>query len=128
MKKSRAFYLVEIFGPFRVQVTIRFLCLWFENADDFLKYKKIHVDLESSSSKGWRLINNQWIDLLICIFKELFNNSSYPFGLFDKVASTGTLGNSLWKNTVLDGLLRLLNDVCKLRVVWEIIEVSAVVA
>lgn len=36
-KPSRSFYLVEIFGPFGVQVTVRFLCLWFENANDFLK-------------------------------------------------------------------------------------------
>lgn len=38
-KLSRALYLVEIFGPFWVQVTVRFLCLWFENANDFLKNK-----------------------------------------------------------------------------------------
>lgn len=54
------------------------------------------------------------------------NNSSYPFGIFDKVASAGTLGNSLRKDAVLDGLLRLLDDVCKLRVVGEMIEVSTV--
>lgn len=54
--------------------------------------------------------------------------SSYPFGIFDKVASTGTLGNSLRKDAALDSLLRLLDDVCKLGVVGEMIEVSTVVA
>lgn len=34
---------MEIFGPFGVQMTVRFLRLWFENANDFLK-KTIQKD------------------------------------------------------------------------------------
>lgn len=39
-KLGHACYLVKIFGPFGVQVTVRFLSLWFENANDFLKKEK----------------------------------------------------------------------------------------
>lgn len=68
------------------------------------------------------------MDILISILCKALpqKTSSYPFGIFDKVAPTGTLGNPLWTDAVLDGLLRRLDDVCKLGIVWEIIEVSAV--
>lgn len=70
------------------------------------------------------------MDILISILCKALpqKTSLYLFGIFDKVAPTGTLGNPLWKDAVLDGLLRRLDDVGKLGIVWEIIEVSAVVA
>lgn len=53
-------------------------------------------------------------------------SQAYPFGVFDKVAPTGTLGNPLWKDATFNRLLRPLDDIGKLRIFREVVEISAV--
>lgn len=51
---------------------------------------------------------------------------SHPFRVFDKVAPTGTLGNPLWKDAILDSLVCPLDNICKLRIIREVVEVPTV--
>lgn len=53
-------------------------------------------------------------------------SAPHPFWVFDKVAPTGTLGNPLWKDAVLDSLFRPFDNICKLGIVREMVEVSTV--
>lgn len=55
-------YLVKIFGPFGVEVTVRFLWLWFENTNDFLQKEKrmiksviskMHFDTHLAHGRQW---------------------------------------------------------------------------
>lgn len=47
-------YLVKVFGPFWVQVTIRFLWLWFKNTNDFLQREK------STLTKHYAQLDHVW--------------------------------------------------------------------
>lgn len=51
---------------------------------------------------------------------------SHPLWVFDKVAPTRTLGNPLWRDAILDSLFRPLDNICKLRIIREMVEVPAV--
>lgn len=52
----------------------------------------------------------------------------HPFGVFNKVAPTGTLGDALGEDTILNGLLCPLDNLCEGWVLREVVEVSTAVA
>lgn len=81
--------------------------------------------LKVRQGKNWKLKEKQTFKIVNPLIPFSLN-PPHPFCVFDEVTPTGTLGNPFWKDAILDRLFRPLDNICKLGIFREMVEVPTV--